>query len=595
MKRKLRQFVAIALSAAMAVLFGSFGSIPGSFSSNIPGLLTEVNASSLTVKDNIETTASSGKIIIGVEGVNCTSDMKTLLDRINKIRKEACDAGNVPDPRDTTKCLKSSDYKPLQIGVNTMKAAEMRAAEASLNFTHTRPNGKNSYTIIRSFVPNTSVAENLAWNSKMSSDIEGWISEKDDWIKYKGDDSEANIGHYGALINPDYLYTGMATFNPVNDSAPYDWSCTEGSYSSDDTALSKLPGVQNSTYIQKMEIPISNVTASDVVGESVVSIGSSVDYQLLVAAKFTSDYTNVVVDCPVYSGLSWSTSDSTVITIDSTGKATAKKAGRASITAVFGSKKASREIVVVPNDTSVTSVANPSMVTTETKTVPVLAKSVEATLSDGQKVNVDATWKIYDTARLLTHFMSYEFDVKGTAMGKKVTQRVHVNAAKIEDVYPSVSDVTTNCGSLPQNITVKVVLSNGYTWNYPSNWNSYYFTVWDRDSLEQCNTAAGGDFKITGYIKIKTDKGVEKFPVSVDLHVNPGTPSTDLMKNIPVIGTDVNNYAGGGISVEETDFNDDLDEPDEDPEDSGSGGNGSDSGSGGSGGNGSDSGSGGSG
>ena len=95
-----------------------------------------VRAEEIPVRDNVVNTATSDTIIIGVEGVNKTSDMKTLLDKVNKVRKEACEAGNVPDPRNTSRMLTSSDYVEIKIGKNCNEAATIRAAEAAIYLAH---------------------------------------------------------------------------------------------------------------------------------------------------------------------------------------------------------------------------------------------------------------------------------------------------------------------------------------------------------------------------------------------------------------------------------------------------------------------------
>ena len=548
MKRNIHKSIAVVLSTAMAISCMSFLSVPSLFSSMIPNYIETVDAASVPIKENIETTASNGMIIVGVEGKEYTSDMQTLLNRINAVRKEACDK-HYPDPRDPSKILQSSDYVEMQIGEACMKTAVIRAAEASIRMNHARPRSSgelDALDVIGHFVKYGSHGENLAWSAIHASSIEGWINEKDDWIKFKDSPGGGQVGHYKTLINPDMKFTGMSTFNPINDSAPYDWCCTAGAYSSSDVPLNTLPGAQNTQYIQKMEIPVSSVINKDITGDSILYTGTTSDYELLVAASFSGVRANTVVDCPVYSGVSWSSDNPDILSIDENGMATAKTVGSVKITATIGGQSVTRDIVVVPDGTTVVSVANPPVVTTESNKVPVLTKTVEATLSNGSKITIDTRWDTYDTSELLTHFTGKDIDVNGTAGGFPITQRIHVNAAKIEKVYPSKSSVTTNCGSLPEEIEVKVDLSNGYTWKYPSSWNSSYFTVWDRSGLEQCNISSGGDFTITGYLKLTTENGLEKFPISVSLHVNPGTSSNNMMNDVPVAGNDVDNTSGGG-------------------------------------------------
>ena len=76
MNSRLLKLIAWSLSAVMVI-----SSISYTGSGVIFNNASDVYAADIPVMENLETTASSGKIIIGVEGVNCTSDMATLLKR----------------------------------------------------------------------------------------------------------------------------------------------------------------------------------------------------------------------------------------------------------------------------------------------------------------------------------------------------------------------------------------------------------------------------------------------------------------------------------------------------------------------------------
>lgn len=56
--------------------------------------------------------SANGYITLGIKG-DYIADIQTALDRINQIRKEACEEA-VRDPRDESRFLKPSDYVPLK-------------------------------------------------------------------------------------------------------------------------------------------------------------------------------------------------------------------------------------------------------------------------------------------------------------------------------------------------------------------------------------------------------------------------------------------------------------------------------------------------
>ncbi len=513
------------------------------------------------IRDNIPDNAIQPTIVIGVEGINKTNNMQILLDKVNQVRWQACTAGNVPDPRDTSKFLTEEDYVPLKIGVNCNKAATIRAAEAAIRLDHTRPNGTGATTVLSYLGSTGLLGENLAWTGNTvtrkdqtiicfdseANEINGWIEEKDNWINYATRESELpageQMGHYKSLINPRYQYTGMASFNPTNDNLRWNWTCTAGAYATNDTPIGALPAAQNATYIQKMPVIVSSVQNMDIVGESVLHTNDEIDYDLLAAVYFTGAAANTTVDCPVYEGATWSSSDEEKLSIDEDGKATVKSTGMVTLTAAIGTgtnkKSISRDILIVPEGVEVVSVDNPDMVTVESNKTPVLSKTVVARLSDNSTVNVDAKWDSYDTSKLLTHFKSTEFDVTGSAAGMQVVQRVHVNAAKILGTTPLYSEIvngkitithefaedeiiTTDSGINIKYPQAGINLSNGYM-------HYAYAVTWDDDSKNYYKRRKGGDFTLTGTVSAYTDDGEVNIPVSQKLHVNPATVTSVQM------------------------------------------------------------------
>ena len=477
-----------------------------------------VNAAEVAVRDTIESTPSTGNLLIGVEGKDATSDQKELLDRINEVRYEACTDGKTPDPNDSSRMLQPSDYVPMKLGMNCTKAAMIRSAEAAVYLSHIRPNQKSCTSVFDFYYPNAGFrGENLAWDYISGSSIEMWIDERDAYLGLES----GQTGHYESLINPRFQYTGLATFNPINDNVSYNWSCTAGEYADRDEELESFSGEKNETVIQKIEIPASNVTRMDISGDAILSVGKESRMELMVTTTFdTGLVPNTVVDCPVYDGVTWSSSDPDILSVDENGKGTAKKQGTVEITARIGesnyTQKVSREFIVVPEGVTVTGVQDPEMITVESTKKPVLAKTVDAVLSNGATVKINAEWDAYDENLLTTYFKSKEFEVNGMAGGYPVTQKIHVNAAKVTGIYTDPAEVVTDSGMEPSYPKAFVSMSNGLTY--------YDLSVdWDSESLAYYKRIEGGTFEIKGVTSYRfpTDEGNIQFPVSATLVVNP--------------------------------------------------------------------------
>ena len=120
------------------------------------------------------TTAEEGNALVGVEGSYAT-DVKEAIKLVNKYRLEACEKG-YPDPRDHERKLKKSDYVPIKWSAELEYIARIRAAEANIYESHTRPNGKSCFTISASNGVDA-YAEVLAWGGDtiVSAINTGWI------------------------------------------------------------------------------------------------------------------------------------------------------------------------------------------------------------------------------------------------------------------------------------------------------------------------------------------------------------------------------------------------------------------------------------
>lgn len=157
------------------------------------------------------TTAGNDCTFLGIRGSYIT-DMQNALNRINEIRKEACDEG-IKDPRNESRNLTSSDYVPIKWSSDLEYIARIRAAEASVYRQHVRLNGSKCWAISS---PNgiKSYGEVLAWNTaeEFLPGLEQWYKEKADWVGNTG----KTTGHYTQMIDPDNDYVGLATFINAN-------------------------------------------------------------------------------------------------------------------------------------------------------------------------------------------------------------------------------------------------------------------------------------------------------------------------------------------------------------------------------------------
>lgn len=171
----------------------------------------KVNAQ--TVLETDVTEASDGCIFLGVYG-SYHSQAQEALDRINEIRKEACEAGNVPDPRNSARMLEPNDYVPIKWSADLENIARIRAAEAGLTFTfmgsgHNRLNGKGWATVNYNGLTSSSEVLAYSYSTSMVQGINLWYEEKSDWVNRV---TGAVTGHYTSMINPDYTYVGLGDF-----------------------------------------------------------------------------------------------------------------------------------------------------------------------------------------------------------------------------------------------------------------------------------------------------------------------------------------------------------------------------------------------
>ena len=284
-------------------------------------------ASAYDAKTNLlkqyEQTKDTGIVNVGISG-SFIDDINNAINRVNAIRKEACDQG-VWDPRNSSRKLTSSDYVPIQWSHELEEVARLRAAEASMTISHTRPNGKSCFTVSSTV---SSGSEVLAWNysKTMVNGINQFYGEKSDWVNKT---SGAVTGHYTSMINPNNKYMGLGCFYATSK-VPYPNTLC-GRFSTSTKTSTKGSAVSNCYVpVQVTTSSLTNGSLKCVSGSSTIEAGKTASYELWADASYRTN-TNVLL----YEA-NWKSSDTSVATVDKYGKVTGVKKGSAVITATCG-------------------------------------------------------------------------------------------------------------------------------------------------------------------------------------------------------------------------------------------------------------------
>lgn len=303
----------------------------------------------ITVREGDNTDApGDNEVVVGIEGTFVPIDeaaKETILSRINEIRKEACTEG-VPYPGNRSKNLTEADYVPIKWSQAIEQIAAMRAVESSIYLGHGRlADGSKGKWNYNGYGVSTN-AENIAWNfsrpavSAILAGIDQWYDEKSDWVN---NTSGAVTGHYTSMINPNMKYIGLAGF--YNENARYRMTvCNQMSVSGTHNASTAGIG---GTVMQKTLVKLDYVTALSAECESEVGVGETVEAQAIATVQETTGLGTSSGVGPVFTGLTWESSDSSVATVGSDGVVTGRSAGKATVTASLANgKTCSFEITV---------------------------------------------------------------------------------------------------------------------------------------------------------------------------------------------------------------------------------------------------------
>ncbi len=321
---KVKRRIVIVLAAALAIIIMT---AMGVYAADYEVLETDVS------------TPSSGCVMLGVYG-SYHSDAQAALDRINEIRHEACYDGKTPDPRNSSRMLSPTDYVPMKWSTSLEKIARIRAVEGGIARGHVRHNGKSWSSI--SYGGISTSAENLAYNnsSSMVYSVNAWYEERNDWVE--GNEGENIVtGHYESLINPSYTYVGLGLFE--SDAGPRPCNCAgEFSSSAGNLGTTFLNAPKN--VMQKIEVKEDYI--DDYYINQRAELNLTGQQKLEFRVKDTVPGGKSSSKLWVIDPITWSSSNSGIVSVASDGTATGKGLGTATVTARTSSKTASLSITV---------------------------------------------------------------------------------------------------------------------------------------------------------------------------------------------------------------------------------------------------------
>lgn len=302
------------------------------FSMGMTELSPIAEAAQYTILETDVSAPSTGCTMFGVYGTYYV-DAQNALNRINEIRKEACEAGNVPDPRNSNRMLTASDYVPIKWSTDLERIARIRAVEGGLCFGfvgsgHNRLNGKGLSTVKYNGV--STYAEVLAYNwnkGNLVSGINQWYGEKSDWVNKN---SSAVTGHYTSMIDPGNTYVGLGDFYTTASGYP---NTLAGEFNSSSESLSQSALSGHTDIMQKVEVKDAYINKYYLKGEATQYLGETQTLTPMVHLVNGSE----TLDLWVIDTVTYTSSDTTVASVTADGVVTAKKAGTTTITCKKGS------------------------------------------------------------------------------------------------------------------------------------------------------------------------------------------------------------------------------------------------------------------
>ena len=316
-----------------------------------------------TVLPTDVSTPSAGNLFVDVPGQFLSCGSVEALRLLNTYRYQACYYGD-KDPRNSSRKLAladrsggespsdavlqkpNGDYVPATWSYDLERIAEIRAVEAGIYPSHTRPNGNDCFTATYNGV--SSWEECVAWGGSMLGGMNQWYSERSTWVN----GGSGVIGHYTAMINPSFVSFGIAAFR--DNGGRFVTVVLEGRKTA---AANQTCSGRSGSFVQRIEAAGSAVTGLSVQGKETMMPGEK--QKLDVYADFYyKDAFARSTNWPVSSSVEWKSSDAATATVDKSGNLQALKNGTVTVTATVLNKTASLTVTVGKQQYTVTFDAN---------------------------------------------------------------------------------------------------------------------------------------------------------------------------------------------------------------------------------------------
>ena len=386
-------------------------------------------------------------VLVGMSGAYYTETTEKILARINEIRLEACKEG-VKSPA-TGKPLTEADYVPIEWSADLEAIARLRAAEATVNQGHTRPNGTRCFTV-QTATGKQSWAENLAWNwTGLMQGIEQFYGEKSAWVN---ETAGAVTGHYTSMINPGYQYVGMGCFRLSTGG----WYATAQEFGnpSYDTYADATKDDTVGDCVQEMEISPDKITKLEATGKLAKAMVAGTDYKPALTVQYTAEnaYGNATDYKGAYAGGgTWTSSDESVATVSATGAVHGVAEGKTTISVTCGAGSLSWEMRVYPEGTTLVELTAP------TKTTYKIGEKID--LTGGQVKDL-----LEDTTQPLKADMISGFDTT-TAGIKEITVTTDTLAASFSILVMADPALEAELGQKLSEVSIPADDNGTFTWN----------------------------------------------------------------------------------------------------------------------------------
>ena len=427
---------------------------------------------------------------------------EVILNKINKLRKEACDEGiTLPDtgygavvPALGKMTLKPEDYVEAKWSNELEQIAMIRAAECIFYYSHTRPDGTRGIDAkVNGVSPS---GECLAYGGILDA-IDAWASEKAKLVsanKQGVDIAWNTVGHYDNIVRPNSKYVAVSSFSATGENgrkSTYATMETGSARAEDKIDVSKIKEVE-------LSIPSDNINCVIESTENEIKKGNKTKLE------FKMFYPNYGNSISLYTkdDIVWTSSDSKVASVDSDGNVTASATGTTTIKAVVGGLSAELELKVI----GIVSVIQPKDITVPCGTSPysMLPKTLEVKWSDNtiskenvmwNEIGIDYTNKAGGTFSVTGYVEGFD----GTVIQKVIVKPANGAIIKIGGVSYKITSKNTVAYKAPKNKKVKsVIIPEKVT----INGKTYKVTSISKDAFRNCKNLKKIVFKTTSLKKI---------------------------------------------------------------------------------------------